>query len=525
MRATSKITTIYYKQLKIESWDWVGKMLVVYVGSWEHLYCLFYLIRLKFLFNTLCYSPLNEFLYFPFIQVVDSQSTNPLYPDPKQSTTSTIQMADQQEAFKMRKTCKSQFTRAERNLQQALSMQEVETSTIERRFGELQAKFDALQNAHDVYAEFVDELLNEDGTPVDPNLDQYIDELTERFNSIEIEADKKIASRKKKDTTVNPTVVSNMVPSLTPSVIKVKRVDLDPFDGDIRKYPAFKSDFTKLIAPRYGSDNIQLAFALKSYLVPKVREEVESCSDDYPAMWKRLDTIFGDKGRLISTIIEEVTKLQQVKVNDESYSLSMIKVIEKAHRDLSRLDAQTEMANAQTITIIEKRMTTAMRQEWSKEVAGKELTSEAKFNQLLKWLHGWRDRLEYLTDEIRAPVANIQGSTSYLNRDRDSSSSGSKKHVCWLHKEQGGHPIWRCREFIAKPLAERKRLVEINKACKGCLLVTCTDNDCLKRWKCNVGNCGANHNKLLHEEKEVDAKVAHVEGNQDASTILQIQEI
>ena len=89
--------------------------------------------------------------------------------------------------------------------------------------------------------------------------------------------------------------------------------------------------------------------------------------------------------------MEEVTRLQQVKVNDDSYSLSMIKVIEKAHRDLCRLNAQTEMANAQTITIIEKRMTTAMRQEWSKEVAGKELTSEAKFNQLLTWLHGWRD--------------------------------------------------------------------------------------------------------------------------------------
>ena len=121
---------------------------------------------------------MNPFLYFPFIQVVDSQSTNPLSFDIRNN-----QMADQQEAFKMRKTCKSQFTRAERNLQQALSMQDVETSTIERRFGELQAKFDALQNVHDVYA---DELLNEDGTPVDPNLDQYIDELTERFNAIEI---------------------------------------------------------------------------------------------------------------------------------------------------------------------------------------------------------------------------------------------------------------------------------------------------------------------------------------------------
>lgn len=435
-------------------------------------------------------------------------------------------MANQEEALKMRRTCKSQFTRAENNLKQALSMQDVETSTIERRFGELQAKFNAFQNAHDAYAEIVDELLKEDGTPFDPNLDQYIDEVMERFNAIEIDADKQIAVRKKKDAAMiqpNNSVSNKVHPHTPSSVIKVKRVDLEQFDGDIRKYPTFKDDFTKLIATRYGSDDSQLAFALKSYLVPIVKEEVESCGDDYLAMWKRLDILFGDKGRLINTIMEEVTKLQQVKVSDDAYTLSMIKVIEKAHRDLCRLGAQTEMANAQTITIIEKRMTTAMRQEWSKEVAGKELSSEVKFNQLLSWLHGWRDRLEYLTDEIRAPATTITGSTSYLQKDP--SSSGSKKHACWLHKEQVGHPIWRCREFIAKPLAERKRLVAINKACKGCLLITCTDNDCLRRWKCNVGNCGANHNRLLHEEKEVEAKVAHVEGNQDASTILQIQQI
>ena len=46
-----------------------------------------------------------------------------------------------------------------------------------------------------------------------------------------------------------------------------------------------------------------------------------------------------------------------------------------------------------------------------------------------------------------------------------------------------------------------------------------------KRWRCKVGDCGANHNKLLHEEKKIDAKVAHAEGNQDANAILQIQEI
>ena len=63
------------------------------------------------------------------------------------------------------------------------------------------------------------------------------------------------------------------------------------------------------------------------------------------------------------------------------------------------------------------------------------------------------------------------------------------------------------------------------KACTGCLLIAGTDNDCKKRWRCKVGDCGANHNKLLHEEKKIDAKVAHAEGNQDANAILQIQEI
>ena len=98
-------------------------------------------------------------------------------------------MSDQQEALKMRKTCKSQFTRAEKNLQQALARDDVEKATIERRFGELQGKFDALQNAHDVYAELVEE-------DADGELEKYIDDITDRFNAIEIEAEKKIAAKK-----------------------------------------------------------------------------------------------------------------------------------------------------------------------------------------------------------------------------------------------------------------------------------------------------------------------------------------
>ena len=216
---------------------------------------------------------MNFFIFRSFRLLILNRQTR-FSCDLKQSTTTT--MPDQQEVFKMRKTCKSQFTRAEKNLQQALARDDVETATIERRFGELQGKFDTLQNAHDVYAELVEEDVNGE-------LDKYIDDITDRFNAIEIEADKKIAARKKKETAViqTNTSVSNLS-HMPQSVIKAKRVDLDQFDGDIRKYTRFKENFTKLIAPRYGSDNTQLAFALKTYLVPNVSEEVESCGDDYP---------------------------------------------------------------------------------------------------------------------------------------------------------------------------------------------------------------------------------------------------
>ena len=74
----------------------------------------------------------------------------------------------------------------------------------------------------------------------------------------------------------------------------------------------------------------------------------------------------------------------------------MIRVIEKAQRDLIRLDAEEELFNVQTITNIEKRMTESMRQEWAKELVGKQFTSKEKFRRLMDHLKSWRSRLEYL---------------------------------------------------------------------------------------------------------------------------------
>ena len=152
-----------------------------------------------------------------------------------------------------------------------------------------------------------------------------------------------------------------------------------------------------------------------------------------------------------------------------------------------------------------------------------------KFRLLMVHLKGWRSRLEYLTDEVRTPLrSSITGQTHHagdFNNKRDT----SRKWSCWLHKHaSGGHPTWKCKELRSKPVEERIKLVELNKACRICLLTSCdgvrSPKDCQTDLKCDVEGCGGEHNRLLHmEEKKVSGSTSHAE-TQD-STLLQLQTI
>ena len=68
------------------------------------------------------------------------------------TTSSMAEAAQIQEARTKRSTAKSQFTRAEKSLNDALASDDVSASTIQRRFNELKIKWDNVQEAHDAYA-------------------------------------------------------------------------------------------------------------------------------------------------------------------------------------------------------------------------------------------------------------------------------------------------------------------------------------------------------------------------------------
>ena len=159
------------------------------------------------------------------------------------------------------------------------------------------------------------------------------------------------------------------------------------------------------------------------------------------------------------------------------------------------------------------------------------LTSKDKFRMLMNHLKCWRSRLEYLMDDVRAPIsAPIKATTHFLGQTRR--QEAWKRPSCWIHSNlENVHPIWKCKEFISQNYKGRLKLLSANKACTLCLLKTCPGfkyvEECTTEFKCNVGKCGAKHNKIPYPPESISGSVssANSEGEAKGNTILQMQSI
>lgn len=416
-----------------------------------------------------------------------------------------------------RGTSKSQFTRSEKRLNEALDKAEgIPLLTIERRYNELSEKWSAVQEAHDTY---VAARQSEDGS-IDTEVEEgWIDEIAERFDDIEIKADSILEELKRKSAsalklsterstktegtvslpgqqgTAASTGEANPMPMLSTNTVQLERIKLEKFNGDIRKYPKFREQFELYIKPLCNES--QLPFVLRSHLAEEVREEVDNVDDNLDTLWTRLDKKYGNCGKQVDAILADIAKAPR---GDGNSTLKMINIVEKAYRDLARMGRESEMQNGTILSLIEKKLPEEMRFEWIKAIAEEnDADAKGRFSLMLELLRKWRIMIEYDQAAIRrVPEKKV------LSHYAASSTRGykSEKEGCWIHTAEK-HPIWVCQSFKAKPVSERLSLTKENKACHACLEINCPGarnvDSCKKNFKCPVDGCKEKHNKLLHQ--------------------------
>ena len=160
------------------------------------------------------------------------------------------------------------------------------------------------------------------------------------------------------------------------SSFRLEKLRFQMFDGNMRKYPRFKSEFNKYVEPICKPD--QVACILKTYLSEEIKEEVDNLGDDLTDIWDCLDKKYGDQGKLIDAIMSEVKEIQFFEDDDEQGILLMINTSEKAHRDLLLLGLESEISNSTIVKMIEQKMPKEMKREWIKIVTGEKRMEIAK---------------------------------------------------------------------------------------------------------------------------------------------------
>ena len=334
------------------------------------------------------------------------------------------------------------------------------------------------------------------------------------FNSIKLEVGKVIASKSQ--------AKSSNHKSHDRSIFKLEKMKLPTFDGDLRKYPRFLSDFKKFILPNIESTD-SASYVLRTCLTGTALESVRNVDDDVEQMLELLQEKFGRASKLADTIMNDIKHIKPVNDGDDKAFLKMVNLLENGYNDLRRIGLDREISNSTIASMVEEKLPKTIKAQWCLRMIVDKIDDTDKFPSLITFLLTHKQAVEYGNNELRTSQKSSNNGNQLPNRigatnfgQSPNGSSKSPRETCWIHTDsKGNHPIWQCPEFIKMTVTERKALVLKNKACTKCLLMKCpgvnAKGQCWLKFRCKEDGCGKEHNQLLHEDcSNVDGHIGQV---------------
>lgn len=317
--------------------------------------------------------------------------------------------------------------------------------------------------------------------------------------------------------------------------IKVKALEPPRFTGELRDFPDFKDDFTRIVEENYGKD----PFALKQCLGGEALKSIAGCENDYEAMFKRLDEQFGDPRKIVDVVIGDLKTIKTINDGDNKGFVKMVGKVEQCWLDLKRVNLESEMNTAHVVSMIEKTLPTLQKREWVMKASAVSGTDQL-FPDLLKFLLKEKQTLEYMDSNVRCSAVNrnvnsVAGFSDNINNDYDivhaikniqmtqeNRNKEFEKHIvnlteavrqiktgnqsggkmCWLHNVEG-HNIYECDRFKALDNAARIEAVRTRGICFKCIGGNHLARKCIYGKSCDIKLsdrvCNRNHHPLLHD--------------------------
>ena len=328
---------------------------------------------------------------------------------------------------------------------------------------------------------------------------------------------------------------SNRGPSRTSTDFGFSKTSVPSFDGDIRKFPKWRSQVEDFIKDMSKRSSEKTAIHQLDRLTPEICD-VSRCPTVLEA-WKKLEAKFGSSTNIARLILQDFDSLSLKSKTEEAKLIELRDSLEKLESDLTINKQQQRCEDLHTVDKAESYLPPGYRIRYveRKEAMLKEKGSG--FKALLAFLQEQGSLIEqYMPDKLdpitqtdskvqmeeKSKDQQIEALQARVNalegRVKDEKEDKSEKNLKKAEEKIGKCPacdnfhyyegkkgdkvvsdkLWACEKFTALSLDKRVELVVKEKACASCLSWKHERSACEKPTTCSENGCKGNHNKLLH---------------------------
>lgn len=296
---------------------------------------------------------------------------------------------------------------------------------------------------------------------------------------------------------VDSTVQSKIPTSTVADNIKLPRLNIPEFSGNINDWKPFQDIFTQLIHENQTLSDLQKFQYLKTRMLgeaAKLLQHLELSSHNYATAWKTLITRYDNKRRLVYLKLQTLTSQPQLTIATSQGLRNLHDTTQECLHALTNMDVDTSTWGPLVEFLMLQKLDKESHQLYEQGI--EEPTKVQKLSSFLKFLDIRFKTFEAIDCQERSNKTSTTNKSSNMDAFKTNTRyhrSASTYKGCGVCKEN--HSIYKCEKFQKLTVKERYDVVAKMQLCNNCLGPHMSKN-CISEFRCTT--CKGRHHTLLH---------------------------
>jgi hypothetical protein len=307
-------------------------------------------------------------------------------------------------------------------------------------------------------------------------------------------------------TTSNPSGSSSSSSSGSahPHEVRLPRLDVPHFDGNLLEWVTFRDMFTSMVGNSTSLSPGQKLAHLKSVLNGEPLRLINSlliCDANYLIAWDALSNRYTNDREYLFAILSRFMGQPDLHHPTSTSLRAMVDITQECIRSLAVLAIPMDKGlNAFIMFLTTNKLDATSRGLWEQRLMD---TSIPSLEDLLKFVEQRARALSAESSVYPRSHHPLQQQSKPEERKRVMNAHNNintrEYPSCKVCKE-GSHPLFKCEDFRGRTTQQRFEIVKTNNLCFNCLTSGHGTSKCSSSGRCRV--CQQQHHTLLHQDRD-----------------------